>query len=280
MRTQHHFVRVLGVPTHVTTHGGEGPTVLLLHGGICDNSELSWRAILPSLGGSCRVIAVDLPGFGKTPKPRNTETTIDYYTEFVAALMDSMGLDRAIVAGISMGGMIALSLYFEHPELVEKLVLINSAGLDHKFPLRKLGFFLTRIPPLYEWLMTRLANDRGTVKGIVGIMVHDKNKVTRRLIDKTHDSFLTHSTVKAFASFVQDQLRYNGMKTNFINSLPKISIPVTIIASDRDCFYPMSIMKRAVKKLRFGTLRVLKDCGHWATVERPDLVASIILESI
>lgn len=280
MRTHQHSIQIWGIPTHVHVSGGQGPTVLLLHGGICDSTALSWRGVIPLLAGTCRVIAVDLPGFGRTPMPADKKVNIEFYTGFVAELMDRMNIDRATIAGISMGGMIALSLYFEHPDMVERLVLINSAGLDGDFPLRRLGYVLTRVPSFYEWMIRRLARDRSAVERMVGVMIHDKSRVTPGLIDRTYASVSRRNTVRAFAEFVQDQVQFDGLKTNYMSRLPKISVPVTVVASERDRFYPLQIMERAVKRLRYGTLRVIKNCGHWATVEHPDRIASLIIEAV
>src|SRR5579875_3784434 len=112
---------------------GSGPEVLVLHG---------WGASIEAVGSivnalepSCSAHAVDLPGFGQAglpPAPWGAEE----YADWVRALLDTLGLARVSIVGHSHGGRIAIQLAAHHPERVDKLVLVDAAGIRAPRTLR------------------------------------------------------------------------------------------------------------------------------------------------
>jgi pimeloyl-ACP methyl ester carboxylesterase len=115
-------VRVNGVDMAYSI-AGDGPPLVLLHAGIADRTM--WEDVMPMLAGRFRVIACDLRGFGETPLPDGPFG----YAADVAAMLDVLGIDRAHVIGVSMGGHVALDLTLARPDLVDRLVLVG-AGID------------------------------------------------------------------------------------------------------------------------------------------------------
>ena len=116
---------VNGVPTRVLS-AGEGPAIVFIHG--TGGSGKVWFNQMRRFEGEYRVIAPDLPGYGRTPLP-DAIRSIDDYPAFVLALLDALDLPQAVLVGNSMGGRVALQLALDHPERVSGLVLINSSGL-------------------------------------------------------------------------------------------------------------------------------------------------------
>ena len=102
---------------------GTGAPVVLLHAGIVDRTM--WDDVTPMLAGRFRVIACDLRGFGETPLPDGPFV----YAADVAAMLEELGIERAHIVGVSMGGHVALDLALARPELVDRLVLVG-AGID------------------------------------------------------------------------------------------------------------------------------------------------------
>src|ERR1700693_4207423 len=108
------------------THGGRGSPVLFIHV-LGSSGYIEWRFNLEAAAGSHRVYAPDLPGFGRSEKPR-ARYGIPYFTRFVERYMESRGLRSAAIVGASLGGRIALELALENPRRVNKPVLVYTLG--------------------------------------------------------------------------------------------------------------------------------------------------------
>src|SRR5918911_1161450 len=125
MELPHRQLDVLGVSTYVVD-AGEGPPILLIHG-YGDTAD-GWRRVVPGLLDSGhRVVALDVPPFGRSGEPR-ADRLIDFYKDFFPDLFAQLDLERATVIGHSLGGAIALHLTLERPDLVERLGLVAPAG--------------------------------------------------------------------------------------------------------------------------------------------------------
>ena len=107
---------------------GSGPPLLLVHG-LGSNAAQDWGRLIAPLARSYHVYAPDLPGFGRSERPATADYSIPMQVEAVRAFLGKVGVPQARVAGISMGGWIAARLAGEHPELVERLVLVAAAGM-------------------------------------------------------------------------------------------------------------------------------------------------------
>src|ERR1700750_875264 len=140
----HRLVEVDGLSTYVVD-AGEGPPIVLIHG-YGDTAD-GWRRIVPGLLRDHRVIALDVPPFGRSDEIRS-KRLIDFYKRFFPSFFDQMGIDRATVIGHSLGGAIALHLTLERPELVARLGLVAPAGLGEKPPAW--WYLLTGYGPIYS----------------------------------------------------------------------------------------------------------------------------------
>jgi pimeloyl-ACP methyl ester carboxylesterase len=103
--------------------GALGPPLVLVHG--AGGTHLAWPEALRALPGR-RVLAVDLPGHGQAPRPG--ERTVDGYATAILAMLDALAIPRAVVAGHSMGGAIALALALRAPERVAGLLLVGTGA--------------------------------------------------------------------------------------------------------------------------------------------------------
>ncbi len=111
---------------------GEGPALVLLHGFLCDSR--CWKAQLAGLADRFTVVAWDAPGAGSSSDPDESYTVTDW-AETLAGFLDSIGLARAHVLGLSWGGMLAQELYRLHPERIDRLILVDTyAGWKGSLP--------------------------------------------------------------------------------------------------------------------------------------------------
>src|SRR6202521_3677800 len=130
-------------------HGGRGSPVLFIHG-LGSSGYMEWRFNLEFAATRHRVYASDLPGFGRTEKPR-ARYGIPYFTRFIERYMGGRGLRSDGIVGASLGGRVALELALENPHLVRKLVLVNALGLGR--PNVHVSYGLVTAPRLGEAVM-------------------------------------------------------------------------------------------------------------------------------
>jgi pimeloyl-ACP methyl ester carboxylesterase len=116
-----------------SSHGAEPQ--LLVHG--LGGSSVTWVEVMEGLADYGPVVAVDLPGFGRTPPSPGDSLTVSGYVEFLVQVADALGWDRFAVHGNSMGGLVATVLAARHPTRVERLVLVSPA-LPPRWPARLL----------------------------------------------------------------------------------------------------------------------------------------------
>lgn len=111
---------------------GSGPPLLLIHAGIVDRRM--WDDVMPSLAERFRVIRFDLRGYGDTPLPSGEFV----YGADVVELLRALGVQRAGIVGVSMGGHVALDVATAHPELVDRLMVVASGidGWEHSAAMR------------------------------------------------------------------------------------------------------------------------------------------------
>lgn len=115
-----------GLPIRYLT-AGTGPPLVLLHG--AGDNALDWKWVLPALARTHRVYAPDLPGSPQSARPAASDYSPAFFERFVANLLDALDIERATVAGNSLGGLIALRLALSEPARVTALILVDSAGL-------------------------------------------------------------------------------------------------------------------------------------------------------
>ena len=106
---------------------GQGPVVILLHG--LGSVKEIWLANVGALASKYHVYAIDQIGFGHSDKPL-LEYKIATFVDFLQGFMQAQNISKATLVGNSLGGWIALDFTAQHPEMVEKLVLVDSAGLS------------------------------------------------------------------------------------------------------------------------------------------------------
>ena len=125
------YVEVNGLRLHYFEAGAGGTPLVLVHGLGARGED--WAKLIPDLAkAGFHVYAPDLPGYGRSARP-DASYSISYEEAAVVGFMQAMGLARADVAGWSMGGWVAMKLAADHPALVDRLVLYDSAGVY--FPL-------------------------------------------------------------------------------------------------------------------------------------------------
>lgn len=126
---QPRFAKMDSHRVHYQSHGTGRDAIVLIHGWTCDLGF--WRDQLPDLTKRARVIAVDLPGHGKSDKPK-VAYTMDLFASAVDAVLQDAGVQRAVLVGHSMGTPVARQFYRKYPQKTLALVIVDG-------PLRPFG---------------------------------------------------------------------------------------------------------------------------------------------
>ncbi|HLQ70617.1 MAG TPA: alpha/beta hydrolase, partial [Bacillota bacterium] len=123
----------------------EKPPIILIHGFVA--SSYTFQPIMSHLALHFSVIAIDLPGYGRSEKPKTFTYSYANYATLIKSCMDHFKLDKVFLAGHSMGGQIALYTARMIPEQIEKMVLINSSACWWRVPTW--ARILSRLPFSY-----------------------------------------------------------------------------------------------------------------------------------
>ena len=263
---------VSGLQISCLVAGRSGPAVVLLHGAGLDAAGLSLGSAMIALADRRRVFAPDLPGFGDSD-PMPAGWGFAECSAFLGPLLDALGLTRASLAGLSMGGGVALGFALQAPERVERLVLIDSACLDDAIPGGQSIWFFAHTPGLSPIGWALLRSSRHLMRrALLRHMRHRPAMVTPQLVDDLMRLARKHRAGNAVLQWQRREITWNGLRTNYVNRLHKIAIPTLIVHGDDDRLLPVSIAERAHRLILNSRLEIIPNCGHLAPLEQPEAV--------
>lgn len=243
---------------------GEGPPLVLLHGIGLDAAAVSWRYTLPALAEKRTVYALDFPGHGESAKPRRTYTT-DYYIETLSAFLDELGIAGAEMAGVSMGGAVALGHALDGGD-PERLVLSGSYGLGNDAYWRSSASVALRVPfadtMLWGGMGSRSAV-RTSLRSMVGARPPDD------LVEDVHE-WLSPATMRTMRSWQRHEFQADGLRTDYSSRLHDLDVPTLLFHGTEDPLFPVSWSERASERLPNSQLESIEACGHWVPREQPE----------
>ena len=262
------FLPMMGMQVHYRDEGNMNDSIpiVLIHG--MSASLNTWDSLVILMKGEKRLISLDLPAFGLTgPNPQNTYGT-DYYESFLDSFLIKLNINQCIIAGNSMGGGIAWNYTADHPEKVNKLILINSAGFQGKKGKGSLGFTIASMPVINNLLLyiTPIFLVR---KSLETIFV-DQSKITDKLITRFHDLTICEGNRGAALSIFKNRVNQNTDKVNTITT------PTLIIWGENDELISVDNGYQFQKGIKGSKLEILKNTGHTPMEENPEKTAAII----
>lgn len=250
-------VNAEGINVNYLDTGGEGTPVVLLHA-FPFNSNM-WEPQIEALSDRFRFIAPDLKGFGGTDAPQDESGyTMDSYADQVAAVLDDAGIDKVVLAGLSMGGYISFAFLRRHRARVCALVLADTkAEAD---------------PP--EGIEKR-TNQQGAVRA----------DGTAALIDGLAGALLSEPTQQKkpdVVEHVKELMAENGA-AGFIGALEamkgrpdssgelsQIDVPTLVIVGEHDGVTPPDAARKIHEHVGGSRLVVIPEAGHLSNLEAPE----------
>ena len=236
---------------------GQGPPVVLVHGsGPGVTAYANWRLVMPALAERFRVVAPDMVGFGYTDRPPDVEYSVQTWADQVLGLMDSLGMQQASLVGNSFGGSIALRLATQHPDRVDRLVLMGSMGVD--FPITEGLDRVWGYEPSFE-----------NMRKVLDVFAYSRELVNDELAQVRYEASMQPGFQESFAAmFPAPRQRWvEAMKTpeEDIRRLPHRAL---IVHGREDQVIPVQTSLRLMELLDNGDLHVFSHCGHWSQIER------------
>lgn len=245
---------------------GEGSPLILLHGIGIDAGTISWRRAIPELAKYHRVYAVDLPGHGRSEKPRLKYTT-ELYRQAVSAFVDELDIGDHGIAGLSMGGSVALGHALDHPDTVDKLGLVASYGLGEDAPWRARAHRAYQVPFLGRLHYSRLGQSKQAVRQHL-----QKNAVTvpEDLVADVYANAQNRAIGRTATSWQRSEVRANGLRTNYVDEMDQVDAETLIVHGIDDPLIPLDWAETATEQIPNSRLEVIDNCGHWVPRERPE----------
>jgi pimeloyl-ACP methyl ester carboxylesterase len=234
---------------------GQGPVVILLHG--LGAAKEVWMASFGVLAAHYHVYAVDQIGFGHSDKPL-LDYKIATFVDFLYEFMQGQNLSKATLVGNSLGGWVALEFAVQHPTMVEKLVLVDSAGMP--------------------WTQTPAvdlnASSVAGMRAILESIFYDKHMVTdqaARQIFADHvrnnDGYTIQRTLAGFAS-----PQFEDTKLGAVHA------PTLIVWGRQDELIPVASGEKMRDGIAGAKLVVFEQCGHVPQIEKPEEFNKAVLE--
>ncbi len=245
---------------------GQGPSLVLLHA--FPLSSAMWLAQREGLAGRFRIITPDLRGFGGSVLGAD-EPSVDLMADDVEHLLRSLGIRRAVIGGLSLGGYVAMALCRRHPERVQALVLANTKATADTDEARATRHAMAdrleaenTVVPLVEDVLPKLVGP---------------TTLRQRALVYGRVRGLVQATPPRAAAWAQRAMA--GRPESF-DTLRATRVPALVVAGGEDTLTTEDDARAIADALPNAELLVLPRCGHLSAVEQPDVFNQAVAEFV
>ncbi|HEY9847425.1 MAG TPA: alpha/beta hydrolase, partial [Candidatus Caenarcaniphilales bacterium] len=275
---KHDFVISNGVKLHYVTQG-QGPLMLLLHG--FPEFWYSWRHQIPEFAQDFKVVALDLRGYNESDKPQDPSAyEMDEFIMDVEGVIRELGYESCVLVGHDWGGAIAWNFAYAHPEMVDKLIVLN---LPHpaKFAeglrtpqqlLRSSYIFFFQLPWLPE-LVLQAANYQALETAFTGMAV---NKTTFTEADL--QAYKNAAAQPGALSAMLNYYRRIFQQRFFNQDWSVLEVPTLMIWGEKDTALGIELTYGTETYVKDLQIQYIPNCSHWVQQEQPQLVNQYMRE--
>jgi pimeloyl-ACP methyl ester carboxylesterase len=267
-----HQVEIDGTPVNYADIGeGELEPIVFVHG--LGGQWQNWLENIPRAALERRVIALDLPGFGRTPMPGD-RVTISGYGRCVDALCEKLSLGRVDMVGNSMGGYIAAEVAIQFPERIDQLILVSAAGITsadivHR-PILTMGRVAAAVAT-YGAARHRQIASRPKSRHMALALVARHPSLLKA--DLAYEGFFKGTGKPGFDDALRASLEYD-----FRDRLPDIRQPTLIVWGEKDSIIPVKDAHEFERLIPDSRKVVMRDTGHIPMAERPGTFNDLMME--
>jgi pimeloyl-ACP methyl ester carboxylesterase len=253
---------------------GRGPATVLVHG--LGGFAESWRHNVPELARHGRVIALDLPGFGRSGKPRRAYT-LDFLAQALDRFLRALGVDTVRLVGHSLGGAVAARFALEHPGRVERLAFLGAAVPG--FDLRPSWIYRTLSLPGLGEMLSSLITPRICATALERCFAHPDVEEIRFFVEHEYAARASRAGRAAYLSllrsakgdFTVDADAYRG-------ALSRLGRGVLVVHGLQDRVIPVAHARQVADGLGVAQPRWLDRCGHFPQIEHVAAVNAYLTE--
>jgi 4,5:9,10-diseco-3-hydroxy-5,9,17-trioxoandrosta-1(10),2-diene-4-oate hydrolase len=238
---------------------GEGPVVVFLHGsGPGASGYSNFRRNYPYFAEhGFRVLVPDTLGFGLSSMPDDVDYTLGFLAGAVVELLSSLGIERCSIVGNSHGGAMAIQIALDHPELVDRLVLMAPGGLE----VREAYGRMEGIRTMMKVFLGPEGITREGMRKVFGLQLFDPAMLTEDILDE-----------RMQVAVKQPKRVLSSMVVPYLApELRRLACPVFALWGTEDKFCPVSGATTIAENCERARVMLLSRCGHWVMVEHADL---------
>lgn len=240
--------QVIGAPTN-------RPTIVFVNS--LGTDFRIWRDLIVRLAGECSIVAYDKRGHGLS-EIGETPYSMELLADDLAALLDHLGLRRAIICGVSVGGVIAQQLYHRRPDLVRALILCDT--------------------------LPRIGDDAFWNARIAAIAADGIASIADPILERWFtDDFRRGPEFPGYRAMLARQPVEGYVATcialrecDLTALAERIAVPTICIVGERDGSTPQRAVADFAKSIRGAHFELIEDCGHIPSIEQPEALAKII----
>jgi 4,5:9,10-diseco-3-hydroxy-5,9,17-trioxoandrosta-1(10),2-diene-4-oate hydrolase len=243
-----------GYELHYLEHGS-GPPVVFVHGsgpGVSAYSNFfpNYREIAAA---GYRALLPDMVGFGWSSKPTGLDYTLDLFTSTLLEFLDRLEIPRCVLVGNSLGGAISLNVAIDHPQRVERLVVMGPGGLESRETYFKM--------PGIQKMVSQFVGagfDREGLRRLLELLAYDPKTVTDELVEQRLNILKTQPKDVLARMSIPD----------LTAELGKLRCPLLGFWGIEDQFCPASGYEKILRAVADSRFIMYARCGHWAMIER------------
>jgi pimeloyl-ACP methyl ester carboxylesterase len=246
------------------TDSADGPTLVLVHAFPLDRKM--WRPQLAALAGKCRILAVDLPGFGESPAA-SSPLTIDSAADSVAAFLDAVGVTgRIVVGGLSMGGSVALAFARRHADRLAGLILADTrsepdddAGKQNRDK------------------MIALAKEKGAAAVFEQMkpkLFSDETRANRPAVVEQVQTIAERQSAEGVAA----ALAALRDRPDAASGLNNVAVPTLVLVGEHDAITPPTLASALAARIWGSEVVRIPGAGHLSNLENPEAFNAAVAE--
>ena len=237
------------------SESGQGPPVVFVHGS--GPGANAYSNFFPNIGpiadAGYRCVLPDMLGFGYSSKPTGVDYTLELFTASLLEFLERLDIGSCVLIGNSLGGAIALKLAIEHPERIQKLIVMGPGGIE----TREVYFGMPGIQKMVSGFVGE-GFDRAGLRHLLELLAFDPKIVTDDLVEQRLNILRTQPKEVLARMSIAD----------LTPELRGVRCPLLGFWGVEDQFCPSSGSEKILRAVADSRFIMYSRCGHWAMIEK------------